>query len=68
MPIYEYQCNKCGKTFEIYQRITANEDIKCPACGAEKPTRKISAFSSGSSNQSSYCSSGGGNGRSSGFG
>jgi putative FmdB family regulatory protein len=31
MPIYEYQCEKCG-TFEATQRITENPLNKCPSC------------------------------------
>jgi putative FmdB family regulatory protein len=31
MPIYEYQCQKCG-TFEITQRITEKNLAKCPSC------------------------------------
>ena len=31
MPIYEYQCQKCG-TFEITQRITEKALAKCPTC------------------------------------
>ena len=31
MPIYEYQCVKCG-TFEITQRITEKPLGKCPTC------------------------------------
>lgn len=31
MPIYEYQCQKCG-TFEITQRITEKPLGKCPTC------------------------------------
>ena len=31
MPIYEYQCEKCG-TFEITQRITEKALAKCPTC------------------------------------
>jgi len=31
MPIYEYQCDKCG-TFEITQRITEKPLVKCPTC------------------------------------
>lgn len=31
MPIYEYQCQKCG-TFEITQRITEKPLGKCPNC------------------------------------
>ncbi len=46
MPIYEYRCAKCGKEFE---RLTfAGDDegeIECPACGAKKCKRQMSAFS-----------------------
>ena len=31
MPIYEYQCQKCG-TFETTQRITEKPLAKCPTC------------------------------------
>lgn len=31
MPIYEYQCQKCG-TFEVTQRITEKALSKCPTC------------------------------------
>ena len=31
MPIYEYQCHKCG-TFEVTQRITEKPLGKCPTC------------------------------------
>jgi putative FmdB family regulatory protein len=31
MPIYEYQCQKCG-TFELTQRITDKPLSKCPTC------------------------------------
>ena len=31
MPIYEYQCGKCG-TFEVTQRITVKSLSRCPTC------------------------------------
>jgi putative FmdB family regulatory protein len=31
MPIYEYQCQKCG-TFELTQRITEKPLGRCPTC------------------------------------
>ena len=31
MPIYEYECQKCG-TFETTQRITEEPLSKCPTC------------------------------------
>ncbi len=47
MPIYEYECKKCGKIFEVYQRLSEKgDDIKCPVCGTEKPVKRVSSFSS----------------------
>jgi putative FmdB family regulatory protein len=40
MPIYEYQCPKCG-TFETSQRITEPALRKCPTCKS-KVTKLIS--------------------------
>lgn len=34
MPIYEYQCPKCG-VFEVTQRITENPLKECPTCNAD---------------------------------
>ncbi|HET7004650.1 MAG TPA: FmdB family zinc ribbon protein [Candidatus Binatia bacterium] len=31
MPIYEYQCQKCG-VIEVTQRITEKSLVKCPTC------------------------------------
>ena len=31
MPIYEYNCSKCG-VFEVTQRITEDPLKKCPSC------------------------------------
>jgi len=33
MPIYEYQCQKCGETTEIMQKFSEAPLRKCPACG-----------------------------------
>ncbi len=32
MPIYEYQCTKCGDEFEEFQSITDDTIPKCRAC------------------------------------
>lgn len=42
MPIYEYQCAKCKKVHEIWQKITEEPATKCPSCGG-KIERMISA-------------------------
>jgi putative FmdB family regulatory protein len=44
MPLYEYQCIKCGHTFEVLQRVGAGNDaLACPACGARQPEKRISS-------------------------
>lgn len=35
MPTYEYRCDKCGKTFEVFQRITDDPVDKCQDCGGK---------------------------------
>ncbi len=38
MPIYEYECEKCGP-FEVMQRITEAPLKRCETCG--KPVKKL---------------------------
>jgi putative FmdB family regulatory protein len=33
MPLYEYQCNKCGHRFEKIQKFSDKMVKKCPECG-----------------------------------
>ncbi|MCM8757597.1 MAG: zinc ribbon domain-containing protein [Candidatus Omnitrophica bacterium] len=64
MPIYEYICNYCKKTFEYLLR-NQNEEISCPYCHRKDIKRKFSKFSFGSKDRkdnlkmtsSSKCSS-----------
>src|SRR5690348_11259047 len=42
MPIYEYQCSKCGRVHEIWQKISEKPLTKCPDCKG-KIERLISA-------------------------
>src|SRR5262245_2233853 len=35
MPTYEYQCRKCGRVFEIRQRISEPALTVCDVCGGE---------------------------------
>ncbi len=35
MPTYEYECAKCGKVFEAFQKITDKHLDKCPKCGGK---------------------------------
>ncbi|PIR18232.1 MAG: FmdB family transcriptional regulator [Deltaproteobacteria bacterium CG11_big_fil_rev_8_21_14_0_20_49_13] len=34
MPIYEYNCAKCNKHFEVVQKITDETNANCPTCGS----------------------------------
>ncbi len=40
MPIYEYRCETCGKTFEYQQRITDDPLKVCPAEICESEVHK----------------------------
>jgi len=41
MPTYEYECTKCGHSFELEQKITDPPRERCPECRA-KVVRVIS--------------------------
>jgi putative FmdB family regulatory protein len=44
MPVYEYECDKCEKVFEVQQRMSDAPLEKCPECDA--PVRKLVSMSS----------------------
>jgi putative FmdB family regulatory protein len=61
MPIYEYECDKCGERFELRRGIAESDDaVKCPKCGDEYLRRVISSFGIASSGNSCAPSSFGG--------
>lgn len=64
MPIYEYQCKRCGKIFERFQKLNDREEIvKCPNCGSKEIERILSCFSyKGNVTSSSSCGSSGSSG------
>lgn len=35
MPLYEYQCKKCHRVFEIIQKFSDQELLECNDCGGE---------------------------------
>lgn len=45
MPIYEYTCGGCGRTFEEFQSIKAPPLETCSVCGSKKVRRLISCTS-----------------------
>lgn len=50
MPMYEYNCEKCGKTFEKLVKLSERDkEIECPGCGNKKVKRLFSLFGVGGS-------------------
>ena len=39
MPIYEYECQSCGKRFEELMRLSDPDPTECP-CGKQQPVRR----------------------------
>ena len=45
MPIYEYQCKKCGRAFEVFQGITDPAVNSCKFChGSVRKLMSLSSF------------------------
>lgn len=44
MPIFEFQCEDCGRGFE---RLLLNREapVECPACGSPEVVKQFSTFS-----------------------
>lgn len=43
MPTYDYRCNACEHTFELFQSISEKPARECPECGEPKLERLIGA-------------------------
>ena len=41
MPTYDYECQSCNHTFELFQMMSAEPIKKCPKCGKNKVKRLI---------------------------
>ncbi len=44
MPVYEYECKKCSKVFEVQQKMADKPLSNCPECSA--PVKKLVSMSS----------------------
>jgi putative FmdB family regulatory protein len=44
MPLYDYRCRDCGRTFEVFLRSTGMDPLTCPDCGGDRVERLLSAF------------------------
>ncbi len=42
MPTYDYECEKCGNKFDIFQKMSAEPEAECPKCKG-RARRLISA-------------------------
>jgi putative FmdB family regulatory protein len=55
MPLYEYRCKACGRTFEQLRRMSeADRGVECPECQSPEVQRQLSSFATGG------CGTGGG--------
>ena len=53
MPIYEYECEKCGENFETSQWPNEEDELlKCPKCHSAKVKRVLLAFNKGPADNS----------------
>jgi putative FmdB family regulatory protein len=51
MPIYEYRCANCDRSFEAFVR-PGDDSAQCPHCNGSKLTREMSTFASRSNGDS----------------
>ena len=46
MPVYEFNCSKCGERFEVMGSYAEREkEHACPKCGSTEVKQAISLFS-----------------------
>lgn len=51
MPIYEYKCKSCEKTFEALRRMSQGDTpAPCPTCGGEETMRLLSLIAAPAKN------------------
>ena len=63
MPLYEFTCTNCGKTFE--ELVLSGLDgfgVTCPACGSGEIEKLVSRFASAGASSSTPGGGSGGNG------
>jgi putative FmdB family regulatory protein len=54
MPIYEYFCSDCQKSFDVFVRsLNAPITTRCPECGGEHIEKQVTAAQSLGANVSS---------------
>jgi putative FmdB family regulatory protein len=43
MPIYAFECDGCGHSFDRLQKLSDADPTDCPACGVAKVRRQLTA-------------------------
>jgi putative FmdB family regulatory protein len=43
MPTYDYMCQECGTTKEVFHKINDEPEVTCPKCGKTKMKKLMSA-------------------------
>jgi len=57
MPIYEFSCSACDRSFEeLVRSAEAINEVGCPKCGSRHVKRKISLFASKTNTASAFAS------------
>jgi len=46
VPILEFRCGKCGKSYE-WLKLSSKEEPVCPHCGSSEAARQMSVFAVG---------------------
>jgi len=56
MPVYPYRCNACKREFEIKQRMSDPDLVKCEVCGEQKLEKLVSwpSFAGGTTDAALY--------------
>jgi putative FmdB family regulatory protein len=45
MPVYDYQCKDCHKSFELVLTLTEHEkEVHCPHCGSRNVEQELTEF------------------------
>jgi putative FmdB family regulatory protein len=56
MPMYEYRCEECGRTYEQLRRMSeADTNLECPHCGSHEVERQVSACAIGGTAKGGGC-------------
>ena len=47
MPVYDYECKKCGKAFTVVVRLSEidpKKKVRCPKCSSTEAQKRIEPF------------------------